>query len=82
MRVKPNSPRPVTLQALATLPGEPEVSLADVLAWSLNDVEALQRRLSAALRDLSDVRSLLQEFQHIAKGGSPRLASEITKGGD
>jgi hypothetical protein len=39
-------------------------------------------RLGAAFRDLNDVRAKLRNFKHIAEGGSPRLATDMGKGGE
>jgi hypothetical protein len=76
-----NEPSNVDLRTLATLPGEPEVTLAELLEWSLANLASLEKRVSAAFLDLSDVKSRLREFKRIAENGSPRLASEIPTGG-
>jgi hypothetical protein len=76
-----DQPSNVVLQALATLPGEPEATLADLLAWSMAGLASIEKRLSTAHLDLSDARASLREFKHIADGGSPRLASEIPSEG-
>jgi hypothetical protein len=81
MRVEPNSPRRVTLQALATLPGEPVLTLNEFLACGLGDVARLERRLERALTDLRGTKTLLREFQYLAEGGTPRPASEIPSEG-
>jgi hypothetical protein len=70
MRVEPNSPRRVTLQALATLPDEPEFTLAELLACGLDDLARLERRLERALTDLRGTKTLLREFQYLAEGGT------------
>ncbi len=55
------------LQALATLPGEPKVTLGELLEFSLSELDR---------GSVEDAKNLLLEFQRIARGGAPRVAKE------
>jgi hypothetical protein len=68
----------VDLQKLVTLPGEEEITLDMSLEFALLELAMGEKRLMLVQDNLENAKSGLLEFQRIARGGAPRVATTDT----